>query len=104
MLPVINYPGLAISTSSSERAGQAYTYKIPERTEDGWATATPKESGLNPASICKMVKFIRDEQTLNIHCVMLIKDGRLVLEEHFHGYNRNKLHFQASVEAISKPV
>ncbi len=97
MLLMINYPGLAIAKSALEYAGQSYEYKIPERTEDGWATATLKESALNPAPICKMVKFIREEQHVNIHSVLLIKDGRLVLEEYFHGYNRNKLHFQASV-------
>lgn len=97
MLLVINYPRLAIAKSSSEYAGQTYTYKIPERTVDGWATATLKEVALNPAPIRKMVQFIREEQHVNIHSVLLIKDGRLVLEEYFHGYNRNKLHFQASV-------
>jgi len=94
---VIECPGAAIGQVSPESVGQAYTYKIPERTGDGWGIATLTDAALNPAPIYEMVHHIRAGLHPNIHSVLLIKDGRLVLEEYFHGYNRDRLHFQASV-------
>lgn len=97
LFSVIGCPGAAIGQVSPESVGQTYTYRIPERTGDGWETATLTDIALNPAPIYEMVQYIREAPHPNIHSVLLIKDGRLVLEEYFHGYNRDKLHFQASV-------
>jgi len=33
----------------------------------------------------------------NIHSILIVKDKKLVFEEYFYGYNREKLHYLASV-------
>jgi len=97
LFPEIGSSGAAIVHASDKPLYPANTYKIPERIKDGWETAALTDVSLNPAPISEMVQYIRAGLHPNIHSVLLIKDGRLVLEEYFNGYNRNRLHFQASV-------
>ncbi|MGD9079124.1 MAG: serine hydrolase [Desulfobacterales bacterium] len=74
-----------------------YTYQQPETIDDGWETASITEADINPAKIDEMMLDILGGNDKNIHGILLIKGGKLVFEEYFYGYNREKLHFLASV-------
>ena len=74
-----------------------YTYQQPEVIDDGWETASLNEAEINPAKINDMMLDILGGNDKNIHSILLIKDGKLVFEEYFYGYNREKSHFLASV-------
>jgi CubicO group peptidase (beta-lactamase class C family) len=74
-----------------------YTYQQPEAVDDGWDTASLNETDINPEKIDEMMLDILGGNDKNIHSVLLIKNGKLILEEYFYGYNRDTSHFLASV-------
>ena len=74
-----------------------YSYRQPDRTGDGWETASINDVGIDSAKIDEMMLEILGGNDKNLHSVLLIKNGRLVLEEYFYGYDRDRLHFLASV-------
>jgi len=64
----------------------------PPDTGGSWVTASPSEVGLKAAPLAAMVKAIERGDYQKIHAVLLVRGGRLVLEEYFGGYSREKLH------------
>lgn len=83
--------------TSSGLPEREYTYQKPETTNDGWETASLNETGIDPERIDQMMLDILGGNDKNIHSVLLIKNGKLVLEEYFYGYDRDTTHFLASV-------
>jgi CubicO group peptidase (beta-lactamase class C family) len=74
-----------------------YVYQVPEITDDGWTTAPLVDAGVDPKPIKTFVSQILDGSLENIHGVVVAKDGDLILEEYFYGYDRDKKHMLASV-------
>jgi len=74
-----------------------YTYQQPEAIDDGWETASLNETDITSEKIDEMMFDILGGNDKNMHSILLIKNGKLVLEEYFYGYNRDTLHFLASV-------
>lgn len=72
-------------------------YQVPEELDDGWETASPTEVGLDPEKIEALVRDVRSGGYDSLHGALLVKDGNLVLEEYFHGYNALLTHDVASV-------
>lgn len=68
------------------------TIKIPEKTGDGWEVASLSQKGIKAAPLVDMVEAIKRGNYTNIHSVLLIKNGKLVFEEYFNGYDRDKRH------------
>ncbi len=66
--------------------------KIPEKTGDGWKVASLSQVGIKAGPVADMVEAIQQGYFTNIHSVLLIKNEKLVLEEYFNGYDREKLH------------
>lgn len=64
----------------------------PPDIGDGWVTASPSEAGFEAVPLAAMVKAIERGDYQKIHAVLLVRGGRLVLEEYFGGYSREKLH------------
>jgi len=59
--------------------------------------AQPGETGLNPYLMDKLVADIRSEKLQNIDGMVIIKDDKLILESYFDEYEREDLHYTASV-------
>jgi CubicO group peptidase (beta-lactamase class C family) len=79
-----------------------YKYQIPEKTDDGWETASLSEADIDPAKINDMILNILNEKYKNIHSVLLVKNGKLILEEYFQGYHRNRIHpIQSDTKSIT---
>lgn len=70
--------------------------KTPEETGDGWKVASLAQEGSKAPPLTNMIEAIKRGDYTNIHSVLLIKNGRLVIEEYFHDYNRDKLHLLRS--------
>lgn len=64
-----------------------YQYAIPEGTNDGWDTASLGSVGLDANLIQQLSERISDNAYQNIHSVLIIKNGKLVVEEYFPGRN-----------------
>jgi len=71
---------LGISCESS------YNFRIPEKTKDGWQTASLDDVGIKKKSLSELIKRIGRKEYQNIHSLLIVKDGKLVLEEYFDGY------------------
>lgn len=71
-----------------------YTYRIPVELDDGWQTSSLKEEGVTTERINELMQIIFDgkDQVKNVHGVLLVKNGKLVLEEYYYGTYRNHLH------------
>jgi len=73
-----------------------YKYQIPTDTGDGWETSPLDEEGVDSAKIDELIKNILEDKFPNTHSVLLVKNGKLILEEYFYGYNRDDLQYLAS--------
>ena len=70
----------------------SYHYKVPEQKNDGLATASLVNSGLDTALIHTLINRIVDGTYPGVHSILLIKNNKLVLEEYFYEYDAGKLH------------
>jgi CubicO group peptidase (beta-lactamase class C family) len=69
-----------------------YVYAVPERTGDGWETASLADVGLSESRLGRLIDLIRTGVYPRVHALLIVRDGRLVLEEYFNG-----LDFEAAV-------
>jgi CubicO group peptidase (beta-lactamase class C family) len=94
------------SRRSREDAPGFYPRRSPQRvsalprpvdTGDGWATATPRASGLDETLLVELVNSIATFEPTGlrqpyIHGLLIAHRGELVVEEYFHGYGRETPH------------
>ena len=73
-----------------------YTYQIPEKIDDGWEPSTLETEGVDPKKINELMGNILKEEIKNIHSILLVKNGKLIFEEYFYGYNRDTKHIMYS--------
>lgn len=64
-----------------------------------WPRSTPKEQGLDPAKLQELADLIRaGEKYPHLHCLLVIRHGKLVLEEYFN-WQPEKPH---TLQSVSK--
>ncbi len=78
-----------------------YIYHVPEKTNDGWATAELGEIGVDSEKINHLIRDILNRKFKNIDSVLLVKNEKLILEEYFGNYGPNKLH---ELHSVSKSI
>jgi CubicO group peptidase (beta-lactamase class C family) len=66
-----------------------YIYKVPVETDDGWETSSLNDAGIDPRKITELMQNILTRRFANVHGVLLVRNGKLVLEEYFNGYAFN---------------
>ena len=64
----------------------AYSYRIPEASNDGWEVSSAGDLGLQTSSLVDMMDYLASSPDHQIHSILIIKDDRLVFEEYFEGY------------------
>ncbi len=69
-----------------------YMERAPTALDDGWSTAKPSEVGLDVAVIGDMIRAIIDEEMALTHSVLIARQGKLVVEEYFYGFERETWH------------
>lgn len=74
-----------------------YSYSPPPGRDDGWPMGTLEEANIDRAGMEKFIQKILDmpmdsEDAPQVHGILVARHGKLVLEEYFHGENRDKLH------------
>ena len=87
-------------------------YKVPQETGDDWTTASLEDVGMMREPIDEMFSFLSEADHHSINSVLVVKNGKLVLEAYYPGddfaigdelkfteksFTRDDLHFQASV-------
>jgi CubicO group peptidase (beta-lactamase class C family) len=82
---------------SCSPAAPPHAYHVPPELDDGWETASPEAVGMDPEKIEALVRDVRDGGYDSLHSVLVVKDGKLVLEEYTHGYRWQRTNDVASV-------
>jgi len=78
-----------------------YQYTAPERINDGLSVANLSETTLTPEVVFKVVREVATGLYGRIHSFLILKDGKLVCEEYFYGFNNKILH---PVESVTKSI
>jgi len=65
--------------------------------DDGWETAAPMDVGIDVAPIEQMIRehILKppvSTHDLSIHALLIARNGKLAVEEYFHGYHRDLPH------------
>ena len=74
-----------------------YKYRIPEQTGDGLPVSSLNEAKINRQKIEHLMADLLHQKIKNIHSLLLVRNGKLVLEEYFQGYTRERKHLTASM-------
>ncbi len=79
------------------RPNAPYVYAPPPAFDDGWPTASLEDVGISGEGVEKFIRMIIDTPIDSVHApevhgVLIARHGKLVLEEYFHGENREKAH------------
>jgi len=79
------------------KQAQPYAYRAPAAGDEGWPVAGVDEVGISRDGITRFVQMLIDTpmdsvHASDIHAVLIARHGKLVLEEYFHGFERNQLH------------
>lgn len=76
----------------------AYDYTVPVQLDDGWEAASLSDVGLDSERIERITAdIINNNKYDRIHSMLIVKDGKLVHEAYFWGYQRNSLNALASI-------
>jgi CubicO group peptidase (beta-lactamase class C family) len=83
-----------------------YVYRAPQALDDGWDVGSVDDVGIDRAGIERAVQQLIDMSmdSINapqVHSLLIVRRGKLVLEEYFHGEHRLKPH---NVRSGSKSV
>lgn len=76
---------------------ERYRYFPPVQLDDGWPVSTLEQEGIDQATIERFVQKLIDMRqdtvsTSQIHSLLIARRGKLVLEEYFHGFDRDTPH------------
>jgi CubicO group peptidase (beta-lactamase class C family) len=87
----------------------SYVYQKPIAENDGWATASLSDVGLDLAPIAELIERILTTPPLlsnpvNIQSLLIARHGKLVFEEYFYGFNKDRTHDMRSAGKTFGPV
>ncbi|QSQ18995.1 serine hydrolase [Pyxidicoccus parkwayensis] len=87
----------------------AYVYRKPVAEEDGWATASLEDVGMDPAPVRKLVQSILDTSPADpaaplIQGLLIARHGKLVVEEYFYGFDKERAHDLRSAAKTFAPA
>ena len=74
-----------------------YAYRPPLQRDDGWDVSTPEEERIDRHGLEALVQRILDTPmdsvaAHEVHGILIARHGKLVLEEYFHGFDRDRPH------------
>ncbi|PYL57709.1 MAG: 6-aminohexanoate hydrolase [Verrucomicrobia bacterium] len=80
----------------------------PIAEDDGWATASLSEVGLNAPPLFDLIEKILSvdptDNPLNIQSLLIARHGKLVFEEYFYGFNKERPHDMRSASKTFAPL
>lgn len=79
------------------RTAGPYRYRRPEALNDGLAVGSTGRGTLPARSAAAIVEGVASGRYANVHSILVHHQGRLVLEEYFHGFNRERPHQMRSL-------
>ncbi|MCY1047589.1 serine hydrolase [Corallococcus sp. bb12-1] len=99
----------AVGLYSRTPASGPYAYRQPLAEQDGWATASLADVGMDLAPIAALVQRILDTEPGPtpgplIQGLLISRKGKLVVEEYFQGFDKERLHDLRSASKTLAPV
>src|SRR5262245_33101994 len=79
--------GLLLSRTGRLSLAAQVSSQAPASLGDGWNTAPPASVGLDPDRLTTMTRSLRSWPELGVHAVLIERNGRLVYEEYFDGFD-----------------
>ncbi len=64
---------------------------IATRPASGWRTSTPEQQGIDSATLARMLEAV-EKQRLDIHGLVLVRNGYIVAEAYFQPYRQSTRH------------
>jgi CubicO group peptidase (beta-lactamase class C family) len=89
--------GVALSAALAFAAARAQQAAAPDGywPTHGWRTSTPEAQGMDSRALTRALSFIRDKQ-VPIHSLLIVRNGRVVLDAYFSPFKEGQLHDLAS--------
>ena len=120
LIPLLNsYPPLAFTRRKKNEAigffprttpeKNKYIYRRPISERDGWSTASLSDVGMDAKKLEEFLEEIlkavpSPENPVNIHSLLIARHGKLVLEEYFYGFDKERPHDMRSASKTIAPV
>ncbi len=82
-------------------AQRAYSYRPPRGAVDGWPVSTLPAEGMEETQITSLVESVLREEHGRPEAILIARNGKLVLEEYFYGYSRDRIH---PIQSVTKSV
>ncbi len=87
---------------------QNYACQKPVAGDDGWSTASVSDVALDAKPVSALIDKILHVDPLNnpfpIHSLLIARHGKLVLEEYFYGFNKERPHDMRSASKTFAPL
>ncbi|HEV8523762.1 MAG TPA: serine hydrolase [Terriglobales bacterium] len=101
-------PALTLGFAPRAPLKAPYVYQKPITEDDGWPTATLTEVGIDPKPIAALIEKILNadpaENAFNIQGLLIARHGKLVLEEYFYGFSKERPHDMRSASKTFGPL
>ena len=78
-----------------------YSYRPPEGLEGGWPVSTLAAERIDEGQIAGLIESVFREEHGHPEAILIARDGKLVLEEYFYGYSRDRIH---PIQSVTKSV
>ncbi|SRR5579871_427092 len=69
-----------------------YEYQVPQKLPDGWPVGDLRKEKVDAGPITQGVSQIRGGKIPAMHSLLILRHGRLLLEEYFNGFTGNSHH------------
>lgn len=69
----------------------------------GWRSTTPEQQGLDSNKLADVLDYIR-ERGVNIHSLLIVRNGFVVLDAYFYPYDGTSVHDVASATKVVTPA
>jgi CubicO group peptidase (beta-lactamase class C family) len=79
-----------------------YSYeKTPQQAPDGWPVSSLAAEAIDEERISSLIERVLREELGRPEAILIARNGKLVLEEYFYGFGRNRIH---PIQSITKSV
>ena len=96
-LSMIAVASVACADSGPGPSGASDRDLTPVVSTGDWPSATPESQGMDPSMLRDLVRRIDRREYGLVTSLVIARDGRLVVEEYFLGWTRDRVHTMQSV-------
>src|SRR6185436_17355834 len=77
--------GITLLLAAEDQPHGPFQYRVPEKTNDGWETASLSSQNVDARLITELLDRITTHAYTNIHIVLLVRSNKLVVEQYAPG-------------------